>query len=59
MTQQKILQLARELLVRKITSDERSQLENHALANNRSVTQVAKASTMRLAQWARNQKSAI
>jgi len=59
MTQQQILQLARELLTRKITLSERSQLQNHALANNRSTTAVAKASTMRLAQWARNQKSAI
>jgi hypothetical protein len=59
MTQQQILQLARELLVRKITLSERAQLQNHAMANGRSIVAASKASTMRLAQWARNQKSAI
>jgi hypothetical protein len=59
MTQQQILQLARELLVRKITLSERAQLQNHAISNGRSVVAASKASTMRLAQWARNQKSAI
>jgi len=59
MTQQQILQLARELLVRKITLSERVQLQNHAMANERSVTQVAKASTMRLAMWARNMNSPV
>jgi hypothetical protein len=59
MTQQQILQLARQVLVRQLTRNERAQLQNHAMANGRSIVAASKASTMRLAQWARNQTSAI
>jgi plasmid stability protein len=59
MTQQEILHIARQVLVRRLTRDERAALRAQAVAYGRSIEAASRASTMRLAQWARNIPSPI
>lgn len=59
MNQQQVLHLARQVLVRRLTRVERAQLQAQAIANGRNPVNAGKASTMRLAQWARGKTSAI
>lgn len=59
MTQQQLLQAARETLVGGLNRDQRHCLRVAAAAHGRSAQQIAKASTMRLALWVSKGKSAI
>ena len=59
MKHKEILQLSRDILSAKVKRIDRKALINIAIANGRKETAARKASTMRLALWSRNQKSAI
>jgi len=58
MTSQQLLQTARDVMV--CGADfQRKNLQTHAISQGRTMDQVRKASTMRLALWSRGFKSAI
>jgi plasmid stability protein len=59
MTQQQLLQNARNVLVGNLNADHRHCLRVAAAAHGRSAVQVRKASTLRLALWVSKGTSAI
>ena len=62
MTQQQLLQTAREVLVYAGTvgtDSQRKLLQSYAVQQGRTIAQIKKASTFRLAMWSRGLKSAI
>jgi hypothetical protein len=59
MTQQQLLQNAREVLVNSGTDSQRKLLQSYAVQQGRTIAQIKKASTFRLAMWSRGLKSAI
>ncbi len=59
MTQQQLLQNAREVLVNAGTDSQRKLLQSYAVQQGRTIAQIKKASTFRLAMWSRGLKSAI